>query len=62
MTDAAKIAVMKAALEQAEDYFDNKADVRDGSYGEPAPNIEMQLLAEVRVALRMACSEQSQAV
>ncbi len=42
---------MKSALEQAEEYFDGKADVVDGSYGEPSPNREMQILNEIREAL-----------
>lgn len=48
-----------AALEEVEDFLDNRADVVDGSYGEPAPNREMQLLQEVRAALSLARGEQS---
>lgn len=47
----AKNARMRSALLQCEDYFDGRADVVDGSYGEPAPNAEMQLLTEIREAL-----------
>lgn len=46
-----KNARLTAALQQCEDYFDGRADVVDGSYGEPAPNAEMQLLTEIREAL-----------
>lgn len=42
---------MHGALLQCEDYFDGRSDVADGSYGEPHPNAEMQLLTEVRQAL-----------
>ncbi len=42
---------MRGALEHCEGYFDNKADVKDGSYGAPEPNTEMSLLDEVRNAL-----------
>lgn len=47
-------AAMIAALEQAEDYFDGRADVVDGSYGVPEPNAEMSLLSEIRDALAIA--------
>jgi hypothetical protein len=42
---------MRAALMECEAYFDNRADVRDGSHGVPEPNEEMSLLQEVREAL-----------
>jgi hypothetical protein len=42
---------LRKALEECEDYFDNRADVVDGSYGEPAPNPEMRMLEVVRAAL-----------
>lgn len=45
---------LEAALHQCEDYFDSRADVRDGSdgsYGVPEPNAEMQILSEIRQAL-----------
>lgn len=45
---------LRAALEQCEDYFDNRADVVDGSYGVPAPNREMSILSEIRQALGRA--------
>lgn len=47
-------AKLRAALEQCEDYFDNRADVKDGSYGVPEPNAEMSLLSEIREALGRA--------
>ena len=40
----AKVTLMSNALDECEDYFDNRSDVVDGSYGEPAPNTEMRLL------------------
>lgn len=45
---------MLAALQQAEDYFDNRADVVDGDYGVPAPNKEMSILSEIRAAISKA--------
>jgi hypothetical protein len=42
-----------AALQSVEEYLDDRADVRDGSYGAPEANHEMQLLAEVRAALKL---------
>lgn len=39
------------ALTQALDYFDDHADVVDGSYGEPSPNREMSLAQLCRDAL-----------
>ncbi len=45
-------ARLRAALEECEEYFDDRADVLDGDYGVPAPNAEMRLLSEVRAALR----------
>lgn len=39
------------ALTQAEEYFENLADVVDGSYGEPSPNREMSLAQLCRDAL-----------
>lgn len=45
-----KIRLMNAALEQCEEYFDNRADAdcdQDGFI----PNTEMKLLCEVREAL-----------
>lgn len=39
------------ALTHAMDYFDDRADVVDGSYGEPSPNREMSLAQLCRDAL-----------
>jgi hypothetical protein len=39
------------ALTQAADYFEDHADVVDGSYGEPSPNREMSLAQLCRDAL-----------
>jgi hypothetical protein len=44
-------AKLRAALEQCEDYFDDRADVVDGRNGVPEPNREMSLLSEIREAL-----------
>lgn len=42
---------LRGALEQCEEYFENRADVKDGSYGVPEPNTEMSLLSEIQTAL-----------
>lgn len=42
---------LHSILQQCEDYFDQRADVVDGSYGTPEPNTEMQLLTEIKEAL-----------
>jgi hypothetical protein len=47
------------ALLDAETYFDDRADVVDGDYGEPAPNNEMTLLTTIRAALARAKGAQS---
>ena len=39
------------ALTQALDYFEDREDVNDGSYGEPSPNREMSLAQLCRDAL-----------
>lgn len=44
-------AKLRVALEQCEAYFDNRADVKDGSYGVPEPNAEMQMLSDIRETL-----------
>lgn len=51
MTPERKIARLVAALRECETYFEARADVVDGSYGEPAPNEEMRLLSEIHEAL-----------
>lgn len=43
-----------AALQECAYYFENRADVVDGPYGAPEANRELQLLAEVRAALKLA--------
>ena len=40
---AARIKELTAALEECLEYFKDHYDVKDGDYGEPAPNKEMQL-------------------
>lgn len=42
-----RIAELEAVLGECRDYFENAADVKDGSYGEPAPNREMAILIAV---------------
>ncbi len=42
---------MRSALHHCEGYFDNRADVKDGSYGVPEPNTEMSLLSEIQEAM-----------
>jgi argonaute-like protein implicated in RNA metabolism and viral defense len=39
------------ALTQAQEYFENRSDVVDGSYGEPSPNREMSLAQLCKDAL-----------
>lgn len=46
--------VMLSTLQQAEDYFDARADVNDGSYGIPEPNAEMTILTKIRAAIAKA--------
>ncbi len=43
--------ILRDALEECEEYLDNRADVKDGDYGIPEPNAEMILVAKVRAAL-----------
>jgi hypothetical protein len=43
-----------AALNEALEYFEDREDVVDGDYGEPAPNKEMQLAQSLRAALKAA--------
>ena len=40
---AKRIKELEAALEEALEYFEDRYDVVDGSYGEPGPNKEMSL-------------------
>lgn len=40
---ADRIKKLEAALEEALEYFEDRYDVVDGSYGEPSPNKEMSL-------------------
>ncbi len=42
-----------SVLYDLEDYLDNRADVIDGDYGQPRANREMELLGDVRLAIRM---------
>lgn len=53
----AAIQAMIEALNEAEWYFDDYADVVDGDYGVPEPNREMRLQQIVQNALRMAKAE-----
>lgn len=41
---------LDAVLDEIEEYLENRADVVDGSYGEPRPNKEMSLLTELRAS------------
>lgn len=47
-----RVAELESALEQCEDYFDQRSDVIDGDYGMPEPNREMAMLSVVRAAQR----------
>lgn len=53
---AAAPALLEALIE-AEEYFDDRADVVDGPYGEPQANKEMRVLETIRTALRAAGGE-----
>jgi hypothetical protein len=46
-----RITQLEAALEECLEYFEDRYDVVDGSYGEPAPNKEMQLGTMIDVLL-----------
>ena len=37
-------------LDDIEAYLDNRADVRDGGYGQPIPNTAMRLLGRLEAA------------
>jgi hypothetical protein len=45
---------LQAAVEEALEYFEDREDVRDGSYGEPMPNTEMTMAQSMRAALAKA--------
>ena len=58
-TEANKLLVrsspeLLAVLHEVEIYLSERSDVIDGDYGQPAPNAEMVLLAEVQSAIRRA--------
>lgn len=46
-----RIAHLEADLLECLEYFEDKYDVVDGSYGEPAPNKEMRLGLMIESAL-----------
>lgn len=46
-----RIKELESALEEALEYFKDKYDVVDGSYGEPRPNKEMALGQMIDIAL-----------
>ena len=48
---AERIARLEAALNLCVDYLEQRSDVVDGDYGQPAPNEEMSLLAEIEEVL-----------
>lgn len=41
---------LDSILDEIEEYLEDREDVVDGDYGQPAPNKEMRLLAELRAA------------
>lgn len=47
----ARVAVMESVLHECDEYLEQREDVLDGAYGEPAPNKEMLLRAAVLAAL-----------
>jgi hypothetical protein len=56
MTEQAIKTALIAALQECEEYFDNRADVNWEGDG---PNTEMRLLTEVRAALDLAEGKRS---
>lgn len=44
-------ARLKRALDIATEYFEDRSDVVDGDYGEPKPNICMQVMHDINYAL-----------
>jgi hypothetical protein len=44
--------ISEALLDEIKDYFDNRQDVRDGSYGEQIANTEMHLLMRLEEECR----------
>jgi len=59
MNTKAVMAEIMETLESASDYFDNRSDVVDGSYGIPEPNKEMILLQEVEKAIKLLSTLQN---
>ena len=47
------MAEIMETLETASDYFDNRADVVDGSHGIPEPNKEMSMLQQCERAIKL---------
>ena len=37
------VKILQAALQECQEYFDDRADVEDGDDGQPVPNYEMQM-------------------
>jgi len=48
------IVVLLDALQECEEYFDDRMDVVDGPDSQPRPNPEMRMLEIVRAAMRRA--------
>jgi len=46
-----QIAALKLALQEALEFIDDYADVKDGVYGEQKPNRAMSLATSIKVAL-----------
>lgn len=46
-----RIARLEADLNECLEYFEDRYDVSDGDYGEPAPNKEMQLGSMIKETL-----------
>jgi hypothetical protein len=51
--------ISEALLDELKDYFDNRQDVRDGSYGEPVANEEMFLLMRLEEECRPIAAPQA---
>lgn len=59
MNEKTVMAEIMETLESASDYFDNRSDVVDGSYGIPEPNKEMILLQQCENAIKLLSALQN---
>lgn len=59
MNEKTVMAEIMETLESASDYFDNRSDVVDGSYGIPEPNKEMSMLQQCERAIKLLSALQN---